>query len=117
MQRAVLARELGDSTRQEDAVNVLIVANPVFGLDFASVADIHARLLQARALGTAILLVSEDLDELLELSDRILVMTDGAIVHANDAASADRAELGRWMAGHGQRGNPSTTPDTQLETA
>jgi ABC-type uncharacterized transport system ATPase subunit len=117
VQRAVLARELGDSTRPEDAVNVLIVANPVFGLDFASVADIHARLLQARALGTAILLVSEDLDELLELSDRILVMTDGGIVHATDAAGADRAELGRWMAGHGQHENSSTTPDTQLETA
>ncbi|WP_050475711.1 ABC transporter ATP-binding protein [Herbaspirillum rhizosphaerae] len=117
VQRAVLARELGDSTRQEDAVNVLIVANPVFGLDFASVADIHARLLQARALGTAILLVSEDLDELLELSDRILVMTDGAIVHATDAAGADRAELGRWMAGHGQHEHPSITPETQPETA
>ena len=117
VQRAVLARELGDSTRQEDAVNVLIVANPVFGLDFASVADIHARLLQARALGTAILLVSEDLDELLELSDRILVMTDGAIVHATDAAGADRAELGRWMAGHGQHGDTSSTPHAQRETA
>jgi ABC-type uncharacterized transport system ATPase subunit len=100
VQRAVLARELGDSTRPEDAVNVLIVANPVFGLDFASVADIHARLLQARALGTAILLVSEDLDELLELSDRILVMTDGCIVHETRATGADRTELGRWMAGH-----------------
>src|SRR5450830_109937 len=119
VQRAALARELGDSTRQEDAVNVLIVANPVFGLDFASVADIHARLLQARALGTAILLVSEDLDELLELSDRILVMTDGAIVHATDAASADRAELGRWMAGHGEHQDTSSTSghNAQLETA
>ncbi len=102
VQRAVLARELGEDG-QDGAANVLIVANPVFGLDFASVADIHARLLQARARGAAVLLVSEDLDELLELSDRILVMTEGRIVHvAQDVATqgADRAALGRWMAGH-----------------
>ncbi|KAF1046570.1 MAG: Ribose import ATP-binding protein RbsA [Herbaspirillum frisingense] len=101
VQRAVLARELGDA--DEGAANVLIVANPVFGLDFASVADIHARLLQARARGAAVLLVSEDLDELLELSDRILVMTEGRIVHAVDDVAtqgADRAALGRHMAGH-----------------
>lgn len=105
VQRAVLARELGEDG-QDGAANVLIVANPVFGLDFASVADIHARLLQARARGAAVLLVSEDLDELLELSDRILVMTEGRIVHvAQDVAKegADRAALGRWMAGHAQQ--------------
>jgi simple sugar transport system ATP-binding protein len=105
VQRAVLARELGDAAR-DDAANVLIVANPVFGLDFASVADIHARLLQARARGAAVLLVSEDLDELLELSDRILVMAEGRIVHAAEdvaARGADRASLGRWMAGHDEQ--------------
>ncbi len=60
---------------------VLIAANPVFGLDFAAVAEIHDRILAARNAGAAVLLVSEDLDELLELSDRILVMFDGRIVH------------------------------------
>jgi ABC-type uncharacterized transport system ATPase subunit len=119
VQRAVLARELGDAVQAEDAVNVLIVANPVFGLDFSSVADIHARLLQARSLGAAVLLVSEDLDELLELSDRILVMTDGRIVYqtdTSDAAAADRAVLGRWMAGHHEDATPVTPPLPQLET-
>jgi ABC-type uncharacterized transport system ATPase subunit len=101
VQRAILARELGDALLPEDAVHVLIAANPVFGLDFASVAAIHARLLQARALGAAVLLISEDIDELLELSDRIVVMTDGVIVHETTPAAADRIELGRWMAGHG----------------
>jgi simple sugar transport system ATP-binding protein len=118
VQRAVLARELGDADdgmSSAEAAHVLIVANPVFGLDFASVADIHARLLQARALGAAVLLVSEDLDELLELADRILVMTDGAIVHACEAGGADRTELGRWMAGH-QDAAPAHV-HTQLETA
>ncbi len=94
VQRAVLARELAES------VTVLIAANPVFGLDFAAVADIHSRIVAAREQGAAVLLVSEDLDELLELADRILVMANGAIVHATDAHSAARATLGRYMAGH-----------------
>jgi simple sugar transport system ATP-binding protein len=74
VQRAVLARELAGS------INVLIAANPVFGSDFAAVAEIHARILQVRAKGGAVLLISEDLDELLELSDRIAVMSEGRIV-------------------------------------
>ncbi|MDR5813450.1 ABC transporter ATP-binding protein [Caballeronia sp. LZ033] len=94
VQRAVLARELGQ------AVDVLIVANPVFGLDFASVADIHARILAARDAGAAVLLVSEDLDELLELADRIVVIAEGRLVHETPASGADRVALGRHMAGH-----------------
>jgi ABC-type uncharacterized transport system ATPase subunit len=94
VQRAVLARELGQE------VDVLIVANPVFGLDFASVADIHARILAARDAGAAVLLVSEDLDELLELADRIAVIAEGRLVFETAAEVADRALLGRHMAGH-----------------
>ncbi len=66
VQRAVLARELGGE------VEVLIAANPCFGLDFAAVAQIHAEIMAARNRGAAVLLVSEDLDELLELSDRLV---------------------------------------------
>ena len=95
VQRAVLARELTGN------VEVLVAANPVFGLDFKAVADIHGQILAARARGTAVLLVSEDLDELLELSDRILVMSEGRIVHETDHAHADRMVLGQHMAGHG----------------
>jgi general nucleoside transport system ATP-binding protein len=95
VQRAVLARELSAK------VDVLIVANPVFGLDIAAIAEIHARLLAARNDGTAILLVSEDLDELLELSDRIVVMFDGKLVYETPGKSADVAAIGRHMAGHG----------------
>ena len=94
VQRAVLGRELG---READ---VLIAANPVFGLDFAAVADIHAQIIAARNRGTAVLLVSEDLDELLELADRILVMADGRVVYETDAATADRMLIGQHMAGH-----------------
>ncbi|HEV7912783.1 MAG TPA: ABC transporter ATP-binding protein, partial [Albitalea sp.] len=94
VQRAVLARELSDDA------DVLIVANPVFGLDFAAVAEIHQRLMDVRNAGGAVLLVSEDLDELLALSDRIAVMSEGRIVHEVDAARADRNALGAFMGGH-----------------
>jgi general nucleoside transport system ATP-binding protein len=93
VQRAVLARELAGE------INVLIAANPVFGLDFAAVAEIHARLLQLRARGGAVLLISEDLDELLELSDRIAVMSEGRIVFETPAAGADRRTIGAHMGG------------------
>jgi len=94
VQRAVLARELSND------VSVLIAANPVFGLDFAAVGEIHARILAARDAGAAVLLVSEDLDELLELSDRIAVMFDGRLVHQTPRDGADVGVIGRCMAGH-----------------
>ncbi len=94
VQRAVLARELSGE------VEVLIAASPVFGLDFAAVADIHAQIMAARNRGAAVLLVSEDLDELLELSDRVVVMFDGRIVHETTPERADLTAIGRYMAGH-----------------
>jgi simple sugar transport system ATP-binding protein len=102
VQRAVLARELSRGCR------VMVVMNPVFGLDFAAVDEIHRRLLEARNGGAAVLLVSEDLDELIELSDRIVVMSNGAIVYETARAAEDRAEIGRRMGGvqdasHGAR--------------
>ena len=94
VQRAVLARELGGE------VEVLIAANPCFGLDFAAVAQIHAEIMAARNRGAAVLLVSEDLDELLELSDRLVVMFHGQLVYEARASEANLTEIGRHMAGH-----------------
>src|ERR1700723_639892 len=94
VQRAVLARELSGD------VDVLIVANPCFGLDFASVVEIRAQIMEQRNRGAAVLLVSEDLDEILELSDRIAVMSGGKVAYLTDAAKADRTTIGRYMAGH-----------------
>jgi simple sugar transport system ATP-binding protein len=94
VQRAVLARELNG------AVDLLLIANPCFGLDFSAVAEIRARIMAARNAGAAILLISEDLDEILELSDRILVMSEGRIAYTTSAAAADIGEIGRHMAGH-----------------
>lgn len=93
VQRAVLARELAGD------INVLIAANPVFGLDFAAVREIHDRILRVRQQGGAVLLISEDLDELLELADRIVVMSEGRIVHETPAAGAERHVIGAFMGG------------------
>jgi simple sugar transport system ATP-binding protein len=95
VQRAVLARELTGE------VQLLIVANPCFGLDFAAVAEIRTRIMNARNGGAAVLLVSADLDEVFALADRIMVMSEGSIVHETTAANADLQEIGRHMAGHG----------------
>jgi simple sugar transport system ATP-binding protein len=95
VQRAVLARELSSDVR------VLIVANPCFGLDFASVAEIRAQIVDQRNSGAAVLLVSEDLDEVLELSDRVAVMSGGRIDHVLPIEEADRNTIGKYMAGHG----------------
>lgn len=95
VQRTVLARELSSAH-----VKLLITANPYFGLDFAAVEDIHNQILQARNRGVAVLLVSEDLDELLKLSDRILVISGGRFLYESLIDNADFNEIGRSMTGH-----------------
>jgi general nucleoside transport system ATP-binding protein len=94
VQRMVLARELSGS------VQVLVAANPCFGLDIRAIAEIHDQIMRARNRGAAVLLVSEDLDELFELAERLLVFFDGRIVAEAQAAVADRAAIGQYMAGH-----------------
>jgi simple sugar transport system ATP-binding protein len=96
VQRAVLARELSEKPR------LLIVANPCFGLDFQAAAEIHGRIRAARDGGAGVLLISEDLDELLALSTRLLVLSHGHIAHecaVAGAANVDIAAIGRAMAG------------------
>lgn len=94
VQRTALARELSGE------VALLVVANPCFGLDFAAVRAIRDRILAARNDGVAVLLISEDLDELLELSDRILVMSEGRLTFETPTKDADPAVLGAHMSGH-----------------
>jgi len=106
VQRAVLARELSDDA------SLLLVSNPSFGLDFTAVAEVHQRLREARARGAAVLMVGEDLDELLQLADRILVMSHGRIVHTCRAQDGDRLEIGRFMGG-GVAGTGADTGTTE----
>jgi len=86
---------------------VLIAANPCFGLDFAATAEIRAQIIEARNRGAAVLLVSEDLDEVFELSDRIVVMFHGKFVYETPIAKAEIGIIGRHMAGHGDADIPA----------
>jgi len=96
LQRVIVAREM------TEAPELLVAAQPTRGLDVVSAQAVRRQLLDARNGGAGVLLVTEDLDELLELSDRIVVMLAGKIVAELPRGSATRAELGRHMTGaHG----------------
>jgi simple sugar transport system ATP-binding protein len=95
VQRVVLARELSGPVR------VLVVANPCFGLDFVTAAQIREELRAQRNRGVAVLLISEDLDEILMLSDRVAVISGGRIVMEAETAKTDRMTIGAAMAAHG----------------
>lgn len=94
-QKLIVARELSRDTR------LVIAAQPTRGLDVGSIEYIHQRLLDARAEGDGVFIVSAELDEVLGLSDRILVMFKGRIVAEFDAANGpvDKAAVGLAMAG------------------
>ena len=78
----------------------MILANqPTRGLDVGAVAYVHGRLLDARACGAGLLLISEDLDELMQLSDRIAVIYRGRLSEARPVEALTRAQLGLMMAG------------------
>lgn len=94
VQRTVLARELADD------VDILIVANPCFGLDFSAVSEVRKKIMQARNNGAAVLLVSEDLDEILEISDRYFVISNGSLVYETTPTDSDLVQIGQYMAGH-----------------
>lgn len=80
-------------------INFLIASQPTRGLDVGSIEYIHSRLLEKRDDGCAILLVSTELDEILELSDRIAVMFGGKIIAILDGKDAKKEQLGLLMAG------------------
>ncbi len=92
-QKLIIAREFGRDPK------VVIAHSPSRGLDVRACAAVHERLLNARAGGAAIILISDDLDEVLNLSDRIGVMTRGRIA-AEFEAPADRQAVGRVMVHH-----------------
>jgi simple sugar transport system ATP-binding protein len=78
---------------------VLVAAQPTRGVDVGASEYIHQRLLEQRSLGTATLLISEDLDEIRALADRVAVMYEGRIVGIVDARTATLEQLGLMMAG------------------
>ncbi|MFB6296759.1 MAG: ABC transporter ATP-binding protein [Halobacteriales archaeon] len=93
LQKLVLAREL---SRDPD---VLVANQPTRGVDVGSVEFIRETILEGRADGTGVLLISEDLSEVFALSDRLLVIADGEIVTETTPEATDRERVGLWMAG------------------
>ena len=114
-QKLVVARELGRAAaagfkgEARRPACALIAAHPTRGVDLGAIDAIHRRLLAARDAGLGILLVSSELSEILALSDRILVLTAGRIVHETSPAATDERALGLWMTGR------ATFIDTPLE--
>ncbi len=96
MQKLILGRAL-------DPEPVIILANqPTRGLDVGAIAYVHGRLLEARARGAAVLLISEDLDEILTLADRIVVISGGRLSAPSGRGERSVRDLGELMAGHGE---------------
>ena len=93
IQKLILARELSRNPK------VLIAAQPTRGVDIGSTEYIHQRLVEQRSKGTATLLISEDLDEIRNLCDRIAVMYEGRIMGVVDRDGATVEQLGLMMAG------------------
>ncbi|MEJ2550051.1 MAG: ABC transporter ATP-binding protein [Anaerolineales bacterium] len=92
-QKVIVAREFSRP------VSVLIASQPTRGLDVGSIEYIHSRILEKRDEGCGVLLVSPELDEIMNLSDRIAVMFEGKVVAILDAADATKEKLGLLMAG------------------
>ena len=93
IQKLILARELSRNP------HVLIAAQPTRGVDIGATEYIHTKLIEQRDAGTAILLISEDLDEILKLADRIAVIYNGRIVGIMDRSEATPERVGTLMAG------------------
>ncbi len=81
------------------APRVLLVAQPTWGVDVGAAAQIRAELLALSAAGCAVLVISEELDELFQISDRLHVMAQGRLSPALDRAQATPARVGLWMSG------------------
>ena len=93
LQKLILAREL------HGAPPLIVAVHPTYGLDVGATELVHELLIEHSRAGAAVLLVSEDLDEVLALADRVAVIQGGRIVGEAAASEADRERIGLWMAG------------------
>lgn len=93
LQKFIVGRELDAKPK------LLIVSQPTWGVDVGAAADIRAELLQLRDQGSGLLVVSEELDELFELTDRILVIARGRLSPSIPTAEATIEQIGEWMSG------------------
>jgi general nucleoside transport system ATP-binding protein len=93
LQKFIVGREISANP------TLLIVAQPTWGVDVGAAAQIRSALLALRDAGCAVLVVSEELDELFEISDRLLVIAKGRVSPSIAAAQASVAQIGEWMSG------------------
>jgi ABC-type uncharacterized transport system ATPase subunit len=93
LQKVMLARELAGKPA------VLIASQPTRGLDVGAMEYVHQRILEERERGAAVLLISEDLDEIFALSDRIVVLFEGEVMGEAMVEEASREQIGLWMSG------------------
>ncbi len=100
VQKLILARVLEREPR------IILANQPTRGLDIGAQAEVHRRILAARDRGAAVLVISEDLDELFALADRFLVIHAGDVVDAGPADALDRATIGLLMAGQSHTTEP-----------
>jgi ABC-type uncharacterized transport system ATPase subunit len=100
-QKLIVAREMRKGPK------ILVASQPTRGVDIGAIEFIHARIVEARDQGLAVLLISADLGEVMNLSDRILVMYEGQVVGEVDAATATETQLGLLMTGSGGQGGRS----------
>jgi len=98
IQKVILARELSENP------GLIIAVHPTYGLDIGATEQVRKVLLAQRERGAATLLISEDLEEIMTLSDRILVLFNGEVMGILDAESADIGEIGLMMAGTRHKG-------------
>jgi simple sugar transport system ATP-binding protein len=110
LQKLILGRELSREP------SVLVANQPSRGLDVGSIEFVREAILEQRDQGTGVLLISEDLGEILDLSDRVAVIYDGEIIHTTPVEEASREELGLYMTG-GRRDTGGENRDTDDETA
>jgi len=97
LQKFIVGREI------DAQPSVLIVAQPTWGVDVGASAQIRAALLALRDAGTAVLVISEELDELFELADRLVVMSKGQLSPPMPRAQATTERIGQWMSGLWER--------------
>ena len=95
----MLARKLVLAREMSAAPKILLVGQPTRGVDIGAIEFIYQRLIAMRDQGCAILLVSVELDEILTLSDRVMVMNNGASMGIVDKKDADAQSIGLMMAG------------------
>jgi ABC-type uncharacterized transport system ATPase subunit len=110
LQKFIVGREI------EARPKLLVIAQPTWGVDVGAAAQIRAELLQLRDAGCAVLVVSEELDELFEISDRLVVMAQGRVSPSLAVAEATVEKIGEWMSGLWDMTTTATTTATTTKT-